>query len=246
MAADQSQQLKPAFKNPEVSLLIPVYNEESSLLFLLNKIKIALIEIDYEMVIVDDGSTDQSAEKIETFIVLNPHLKIQFIRQTNLGKGGAIRTAIRNALGRVLVVQDADLEYEPEDIIALLEPFKQGEKVVYGSRNMNKENREHSSLFFYWGGILVTKVTNFLFSSNLTDEATGYKLFEAELFNDISFKENDFAWEPEVTAQILKRKIKIVEKPIQYHPRTKNEGKKISWKDGLKAIFVLFKEYFKK
>ncbi len=242
----QNTQKDTAFKNPHVSLLIPVYNEEASLLFLLNKIKGALLEIDYELVIVDDGSTDGSAEKIETFIVLNPHLRIQLIRQENQGKGGAIRTAIRNALGNILVVQDADLEYEPSDILSLLKPFEKGEVVVYGSRNMNPENREYSSFFFYWGGILVTKVTNFLFSSQLTDEATGYKLFDARLFNDLSFKENDFAWEPEVTAKILKRKINIVELPVQYHPRSKLEGKKISWRDGVKAIFVLFKEYLRR
>lgn len=229
-----------------VSILIPMYNEENTISFVLNKIKKTMAGQDYEIIVVDDGSTDNSANQVQTFIAINPNMNIQYYHQKNLGKGGAIRTAMANASGEVLVVQDADLEYNPDDILPLLEPFKNGEKVVYGSRNLDPKNREHSSLFFYWGGLLVTYVTNWLFGSNLTDEATGYKLFHASLLQEIDFSNNDFAWEPEFTAKILKKNISIIELPIQYKPRSKSEGKKISWKDGIKAIWVLFKEYIRK
>jgi dolichol-phosphate mannosyltransferase len=161
-----------------------------------------------------------------------------------MGKGGAIRTGISFAKGEILVVQDADLEYEPEEIISLLSPFDSGASVVYGSRNINRLSRDHSSWFFYWGGVFVTKVTNILFGSELTDEATGYKLFRANIFDYLSFYHDDFAWEPEITAKILKNKFEIIELPISYNPRSKKEGKKISWRDGVKAIWVLFYEKF--
>lgn len=229
-----------------VSLLIPVYNEEKTILFLLNRIKKAMVNEIYEVVLVDDGSTDKSSDQIQTFIHLNPHLNVQLISQKNMGKGGAIRTAIKNAAGEILVVQDADLEYDPDDIASLLLPFAQGAQVVYGSRNLIKENRDHSSVFFYWGGLLVTFFTNLLFGAKLTDEATGYKLFRATIFDKFGFKHNDFAWEPEITAKILKSKIAIIEKPIRYQPRSKSEGKKISWLDGVKAIWVLLSEFIKR
>lgn len=229
-----------------VSLLIPVYNEEKTILFLLNRIKKAMVNENYEIVLVDDGSTDKSSDQIQTFVHMNPHLNIQHLSQKNMGKGGAIRTAIKYASGEILVVQDADLEYDPEDISSLLVPFEQGSLVVYGSRNLVVENRQHSSVFFYWGGLLVTFFTNLLFGAKLTDEATGYKLFHATIFEKFGFTHNDFAWEPEVTAKILKRKIEIVEKPIHYQPRSKSEGKKISWIDGVKAIWVLLIEFIKR
>ena len=230
----------------KASILIPMYNEAETILFLLNKVKKALTQLDYEIIIVDDGSTDSSKEEVEKFMSINSKLNIQYIYQENMGKGGAIRTAIEHASGEILVVQDADMEYDPNDIPPLIDEFKNEVKVVYGSRNMIKEGREHSSVFFYWGGLLVTHATNFLFGSKLTDEATGYKLFHAEVFNRFSFKHNDFAWEPEITAKILKNKIDIIEKPISYKPRSKSEGKKISWTDGVKAIWVLLCEYFRR
>lgn len=229
-----------------VSLLIPVFNEEKTILFLLNKIKKALIKKNYQMVIVNDGSTDKSLDQIHIFVHLNPHLNIRVVSQKNTGKGGAIRTAIAQASGEILVVQDADLEYDPEDIPALITAFNQGTMVVYGSRNLNLENRKHSSLFFFWGGLLVTFFTNYLFGAKLTDEATGYKLFHASIFEKFDFKHNDFAWEPEITAKILKKKIEIKEVPIKYNPRSKSEGKKISWVDGVKAIWVLLREYLRR
>ncbi len=229
----------------QVSVLVPMYNEESTIVFVLNKIKLALKDRSYEVIVVDDGSKDSSAIQVQTFIKQNPQLHLRYIHQANTGKGGAIRTAIEHSQGEILVVQDADLEYEPSDILPLLKPFQNGAKVVYGSRNMNKVDREHSSLLFYWGGIAVTIATNILYGCKLTDEATGYKLFHASLFEDLSFHYNDFAWEPEITAKILKRKIQIHELPITYKPRSKDEGKKITWQDGIKAVWVLCKERFK-
>lgn len=230
----------------KVSILIPMYNEAETIQFLLNKVKQALASIDHEIIVVDDGSLDHSKQEVEKFQQANPQLAFKYVHQKNMGKGGAMRTAIEHASGEILVVQDADMEYNPADILPLLKPFDEGQKVVYGSRNMNPENREHSSVFFYWGGLLVTFATNFLFRSKLTDEATGYKIFHASLFDEFSFQHNDFAWEPEITAKILKKKIDIIELPISYKPRSKDEGKKISWIDGVKAIWVLLKEYFRK
>lgn len=230
----------------KLSILIPMYNEAETIRFVLNKVCKALENESFEIIVVDDGSQDESQKMVQQFQALHPKISMKYIFQDNMGKGGAIRTGIQAASGEILVVQDADLEYDPEDILPLLSPFAQGTRVVYGSRNMNKENREHSSVFFYWGGLLVTHVTNLLFGSKLTDEATGYKLFHAKVFENFNFKHNDFAWEPEITAKLLKNKIEIVEKPISYTPRSKAEGKKISWKDGIKAIWVLLGEFIKK
>lgn len=230
----------------KMSILIPMFNEDETILFILNKVKSALSQESFEIIVVDDGSIDQSAEKVQSFISMNPHLPIQYHYQKNQGKGAAIRKGIECASGEILVVQDADLEYDPSDILPLIESFSSDVRCVYGSRNLIKEDRQHSGLFFYWGGLLVTYVTNFLFQSNLTDEATGYKLFHASLFEQFSFQHNDFAWEPEITAKLLKNNVEIIEKPIQYHPRGKSEGKKISWRDGVKAIWVLLVEYFRK
>lgn len=231
----------------EVSILIPAYNEEATILFIINSITRTAFNKSYEIIVVDDGSTDRTAQLIENYKQTHPEINLSYIFQENQGKGGAIHTAIKHSQGEILIVQDADMEYTPSDYPQLLKPFEEnGALVVYGSRNLNNENREHSSQLFYWGGILVTKVTNLLFRSSLTDEATGYKLFHSSLFSQFNFRHKDFAWEPEITAKILKNDIKIHETPISYHPRTKAEGKKISWKDGVKAIWVLFQEYFNK
>ncbi len=239
-------QNKPSEYRYWASILIPMFNEFETINFVLNRLKKAMVGLRYEIIIVDDGSFDGSKSQVQTFIALNPHMNIQYIHQENMGKGGAIRTAMQHASGEILVVQDADLEYNPQDILPLLKAFEEGARVVYGSRNLDPENREHSSIWFYWGGLLVTHVTNLLFGSRLTDEATGYKLFHASIMNDLSFEHNDFAWEPELTAKILKKNIVIVEKPISYKPRSASEGKKISWIDGVKAVWVLFTEYMKK
>ncbi|MCJ8278170.1 MAG: glycosyltransferase family 2 protein [Bdellovibrionales bacterium] len=230
----------------EVSVLIPAYNEEATILFVINSVVKTEFSSNFEIIIVDDGSTDQTQKLIEQYKNKNPQVNLKYFYQENQGKGGAIHTAIQHSEGEILIVQDADMEYTPSDFPALLKPFEDGAQVVYGSRNLNTEDREHSGLLFYWGGILVTIVTNLLYSSKLTDEATGYKVFHAKIFEQFNFKHKDFAWEPEITAKILKKKIKIHEVPITYHPRSKAEGKKITWKDGVKAVLILFLESFKR
>lgn len=229
-----------------LTIMIPAYNEEGTLTFLLNKLIQTKLPYSFEIIIVDDGSTDGTTDIIRGFLKRHPQHAIRFFQKKNQGKGSAIRLAVEHAQGEILIVQDADLEYDPNDIPKLLVPFSQGAKVVYGSRNLNKKKPTYSHITFYLGGLFVTYWTNFLFGSQLTDEATGYKLFHASLFKDLNFKSNGFAWEPEITAKILKKNIQIHEIPIYYNPRDKKMGKKITWHDGTKALWTLLKEYFKK
>ena len=228
----------------KLSVLIPVYNEASTLAELIDLVEKAPLTIEKELIIVDDGSTDGSRdillkkEKEYNNITLIFHKK-------NKGKGGAIRTAIKNSTGDILIVQDADLEYNPAEYESLIKPILKGKtKVVYGSRELKKNNKEKSSLAFYLGGRLVTFFTNVLFFSKLTDEPTCYKTFHKDIFKRISFKGNGFEWEPEITAKILKKGWKIQEVPISYYPRKLNQGKKIKARDGIKAILTLIKYRF--
>jgi glycosyltransferase involved in cell wall biosynthesis len=228
-----------------LSILIPSFNEEKTIIAVLEKVISRNWQRDYEIIVIDDGSTDQSELLIKRFQKENPKINIQYFYKENGGKGSAIRLGIEQAKLDYVIVQDADLEYEPSDYAQLLALMDKGAKVVYGSRNAIKEGREHSTLMFYWGGLLVTYVTNFIYGSKLTDQCTCYKLFDKNIFNSISFLHNDFAWEPELTAKILKQGHTIEEAPISYHPRGIEEGKKITWRDGIKAVWILIKEYFK-
>lgn len=230
----------------KLSIIIPCYNEELTILTLLKKVCQINLDRPYEIIIVNDGSIDRSEEYILGFIKKNPNFPIFYLPQENQGKGGAVLTGIKNCSGDIILIQDADLEYDPSDYPKLLTEIDRGSKVVYGSRNKNTYFRPHSGLSYFLGGILITKITNLLFGSNLTDEATGYKVFTKDIFNNVEIKNKDFAWEPEITAKILKKQIPIAEVSITYFPRKKNEGKKINWRDGVKAIWVLINEFFKK
>ena len=220
-----------------LSILIPAYNEIDSIETLLEKIQ--AVPLNKEIILVDDGSTDGTREWLATLESV-PTIKV-FFHEKNQGKGAAIRTAIQHMTGDIAIVQDADLEYEPQDYLALVKPIADGdEKVIYGSRFLNPENR-HSYYSFYIGGQVVTWLTNILFNQRLTDEPTCYKVFDANLLRSIPLDCTRFEFCPEVTAKVAKRGIRIKELPISYYPRSIAEGKKISWLDGIEAIWVLFK-----
>lgn len=225
-----------------LSIIIPVYNEEKTLRFVLKKIKSINLEMEKEIIVVDDGSTDKTSE----ILAQEKNLKI-FSHKRNLGKGMAVKTGLNNCRGDIIIIQDADLEYDPEDIKLCLRPILNKQvRVVYGSRELKKENKSHSSWLFFLGGKIVTRFTNLLYHSHLTDEPTCYKCFEAELIKAIDIRGRGFEWEPEVTAKILRQGVEIKEVPISYFPRKQKEGKKIKYRDGFKALETLLKYRFKK
>jgi len=229
-----------------ISILIPVYNEKETILKILDKIEkvdFSTVNFEKEIIIIDDGSTDGTREILQS---IKNQYQILF-NEKNLGKGGSLRRGIELATGEWLITQDADLEYEPQDIINLLKVTEQPEvEVVYGSRTLNHNNkkRKYSGLIFAAGGLFVTWFTNLLYNTQITDEPTGYKLFKTRLIKNIPLTCQRFEFCPEVTAKIAKRKIKIYERPINYYPRHKDEGKKINWRDGWQAIWTLIKYKF--
>ena len=224
----------------KLSILMPVYNEESSLKGILSKI--LTVDLEKEIIIVNDASTDSTADILKEYA--NTEEIIIINHDKNLGKGRAIRTAISKMTGSIAIIQDGDLEYDPEDYYRLIEPIAKGQqKVVYGSRILNKNNGM-SYRSFYWGGRLITIITNLLYGLKLTDEPTCYKVFDAELLKSLPLKCEGFEFCPEVTARIAKRKIPILELPINYYPRKVEEGKKITWLDGLEAVATLVKYRF--
>jgi dolichol-phosphate mannosyltransferase len=226
----------------KLSIVIPCYNEERTIIDLLNKVHaVNLGDIEKEIIVVDDRSTDRTLELLRgnnTYDKLLTHEK-------NMGKGMALRTGFAAVTGDIVIVQDADLEYDPNDYRELIAPIIAGEaQVVYGSRNLKKNRFSYRR--YQWGGMLVTFVTNVLYGSRLTDEPTCYKVFDARLLKSIPLTCSRFEFCPEVTAKILRQDIKIIEKPINYNPRHKDEGKKINGWDGLEAIWTLIKWRFAK
>nr|WP_299416397.1 glycosyltransferase family 2 protein [uncultured Emticicia sp.] len=222
-----------------LSVLIPAYNEVNNIQDILNKI--LNISIPKEIIVVDDGSTDGTRKLLEN--LKSDIIKVVF-HEKNQGKGQAIRTAIEHSTGDIIIIQDADLEYDPQDYHKLIPVIESGkEKVVYGSRFLNKQNK-HSYFSFFLGGQVVTWITNILYFQTLTDEPTCYKVFDAKLLKSIKLNCTGFEFCPEVTAKVAKLGYKIPEVPISYYPRSINEGKKINWKDGVEAIWVLFKYRF--
>ncbi len=226
-------------KNMLLSVLIPAYNEINNIENIL--IKVQEVDMPKEIIVVDDGSTDGTRELL---IKLRSDVVKVIFHEKNQGKGGAIKTAIANASGDIIIIQDADLEYDPQDYYKLIPVIESGrEKVVYGSRFLNKQNK-HSYFSFFLGGQVVTWITNILYRQNLSDEPTCYKVFDADLLKSIKLNCTGFEFCPEVTAKIAKLGYKIPEVPISYYPRSISEGKKINWKDGVEAIWVLVKYRF--
>lgn len=231
---------------PVLSIIIPAYNEGSSIHLILNRVNsVKLInDIKMEVIIVNDCSKDDTEEAILRFKLETPELPIQYYKhEFNKGKGAAIHTGIREATGDYIIIQDADLEYDPEEYNDLLRPMlRAGADVVYGSRFMG--GNPHRILFFWHtiGNRFLTFLSNMFSNLNLTDMETCYKLFKADIIKNIPLKENRFGFEPEVTQKIARIPgIKIYEVGISYYGRTYDEGKKISWKDGFRALFCIAK-----
>lgn len=222
----------------KVSVLIPAYNEARTVKGCLEAVYGRNPGRDLELIVVDDGSRDATYEI--ALAAIKPGSKV-LKHAKNAGKGSAIRTALAAATGDVVLIQDADLEYDPGDYAALLKPFEEGRaEVVYGSRNRKNENgRSYSS--YYWGGRLLSWWTNLLYGSSITDEATCYKVFKTPLLKSLDLQCTGFEFCPEATAKVLRRGLKIVEVPISYAPRSMEEGKKIRWYDGAIHLWTLFK-----
>jgi glycosyltransferase involved in cell wall biosynthesis len=233
----------------KLSVLIPAFNESASITEILNRVKAVDLRpmgVEAEIIVIDDGSTDDTVEKARSV----PGINVISYLDPNHGKANAIKTGIQKATGDIIIIQDADLEYDPSEYRKLIEPLlKNKAAVVYGSRALGqsglikKHKRAHWAA--YAGGLLTTWVTNLLYGSRLTDMNTCYKVFKASILkNEILLKATEFDFDQEVTAKVLKKGYKILEIPISYKPRTWEEGKKVNWKTGLLALWTLVKYRF--
>ena len=222
----------------KLTVIIPVYNEKETLRTIVQRVQ--AVPIEKEIILVDDDSKDGTRDILKQLEVEG--LKVLY-HETNMGKGAALRTGFEQASGDFVIVQDADLEYDPQEYPKLLQPILQGEAdVVYGSR-FSGQSRNMMSLHRF-GNQFLTFMTNLLYGTSITDMETCYKLFKTPLIKSIKIECNRFNFEPEITAKILKRKLKIVEIPISYAGRKSSEGKKITWRDGFSALWALFKYRF--
>jgi len=230
---------KLQLKDIKVSIVIPCFNEKNSIQEIIKAVIDSPVP-NKEIIIVDDYSTDGTRDIIQQQI--EPLVDKIIYQEKNKGKGAALRTGINNATGDIVIIQDADLEYNPKDYPTLLEPFIEGNAdVVYGSRFMG--GRPHRVLY-YWhslGNMFLTNLSNMFTNINLTDMETCYKVFRREIIQSIKIEENRFGFEPEVTAKIAKLGRNIYEVGISYYGRTYKEGKKINWKDGIHAVYCILK-----
>ncbi|MEM1320246.1 MAG: glycosyltransferase family 2 protein [Bacteroidota bacterium] len=230
----------------KLSIVIPAYNEERTIHLILDRIRAVELHggVSKEVIITNDCSTDQTEQAIKSYMAAHPHFNIRyFSHEKNKGKGAALHTGIRNAEGDFLIIQDADLEYDPAEYNILLRPILEGfADVVYGSRFVG--GKPHRILFFWHsiGNQFLTFLSNAFTNLNLTDMETCYKLFRTDIIKGLKLQENRFGFEPEVTARISKIKdIRIYEVGISYYGRSYEEGKKIGWRDGFRAIYCILK-----
>lgn len=220
----------------KLSVVIPVYNEVKTIEKIISRVQ--KVPLEKEIIIVDDGSTDGTHKKLKKINKRSKDVKI-FYHKRNKGKGAALRTGFNKVKGDVVIIQDADLEYNPKEYPKLLQPILDNRAdVVYGSRFLGGPHR----VLFFWhyvGNKFLTLLSNLVTNINLTDMETGYKAFKSQVLNDITLKSNRFGFEPEFTIKIAKRGYRIYEVPISYSGRNYSEGKKITWKDGIVAIFAI-------
>jgi len=223
----------------EISVLIPVYNERTTIQEVVRRVQEQSFE--QEIIIVDDGSTDGTRELLQQ-TQWPPNVRILY-HEKNMGKGAGIRTAVQAATKDIIIIQDADLEYNPSDFAGVLRPILDGvADVVYGSRFLG--THRSFMLHHYVGNKMLTLVTNILYNNILTDMETGYKAFRAPVIKSVKIKSNRFDFEPEITAKVLKKGYRIYEVPIYYAGREYAEGKKITWRDGFAAIWALIRFRF--
>jgi glycosyltransferase involved in cell wall biosynthesis len=225
----------PLARSVRVSFIVPVFNEAATVGDVLERV--ARLDLDKQIVVVDDGSTDATPSVLADW---EGREGVLVVRQSNRGKGAAIRAAIPHVDGDVVVIQDADMEYDPADVPALLGPIERGvADVVYGSRLLGGRPQRAYLFWHLMGNRFLSLLTGVLFNTTLSDMETGYKAFRTEVLKSLDLREDDFAIEPEITAKVCRRQLRIYELPIAYYGRTYAEGKKITWRDGVKAIWVL-------
>ena len=236
----RAEKQKDAGLKNKLSVIIPCYNEKDTVAEVIQRVR--AVELAHEILVIDDGSTDGTRDVLAQ-IDPEDDLKI-ILHERNRGKGAAVRTGFKNAAGDVFLIQDADLEYDPREYPVLLRPIEEGiADVVYGSRFLGGPRKA----MFFWNMIAnrtLTFVTNILYNSILSDMETCYKVFRAEIIRDIPLRSRRFDFEPEVTAKVLKRGHRIYEVPISYNGREWDEGKKITWRDGVIALWTLIRYRF--
>lgn len=229
----------------KLSVVMPVFNEEETVLSVINAVKSVDVGMDKEIILVDDGSSDGTRKILNG--VNDAEVKI-FFHDKNKGKGAALRTGFAHASGDVVLVQDADLEYPPSNFSVLLGPILNGADVVYGSRFVGKSFKDHGSflLSHYVGNKFLTLATNFIYNIEITDMETCYKVMKKNVLDKVLplLKEDRFGFEPEITARIARAGFKIIEVPVVFKPRDFSAGKKITWRDGIKALWYLVKYRF--
>jgi glycosyltransferase involved in cell wall biosynthesis len=231
---------------PEISIVVPAYDEAATIAELLRRV--AALGLDAEILVIDDGSTDRTAQVVEEVAAELGDGSVRLIgHPANRGKGAAVRTGVAASQGRFVVVQDADLEYDPRDLPRLIAPLREGvADVVYGTRLRGGEPQRAHLFWHYAGNRFLSLLTNVLYNTTISDMEVGYKAFRGELIRSIDLVSDDFAFEPEVTAKVLRRPgVRLYEIPISYYGRTYAEGKKITWRDGLKAVSALVRFRFR-
>ena len=227
----------------KISVIIPCYNEEHTILKVIRLVHESLNRYEYEIILVDDGSTDNTKVLLDEYSRRDEKVEVIY-HDINSGKGSSLRTGFNAAIGDVVIIQDADLEYDPSEYSKLFKPIQDGKAdVVYGSRFKSGDT---TRVLFFWhkmGNLFLTGLSNMLTNLNLTDIETGYKVFRKEVLDQITIEENRFGFEPEITAKIskIRPRVRIYEVGISYYGRTYEEGKKITWIDGFRALYVILK-----